>query len=321
MAAPCAALKPSSSKARTRSRGRAVAAPPRLAAPLGRRLPGHQRRRDHGHAQRHPQHGETGAQPVGGQAPPGDGDSACGRTRYRPSSARRMISGRASWSVRRPSWIVVQDLAVADDQHAIGVGGGPRLMGHQHDGLAQLDAGAGEELEDLRRRWCSPGSRSAHRPAGGRAGCQRAGQRHPLLLAGGELIRARARPWRSGPPCSSSSSTRALAARQAVPPPIRKGRATFSRTVSSGMRLKNWNTNPVLCAAGEGRLLVVEALMFTPSITTSPPLGLSSPPSRWRSVDLPDPDAPMMARNSPRSTAEAHPAEGVDLGRRRPDSA
>src|SRR5450755_3232737 len=44
-----------------------------------------------------------------------------------------------------------------------------------------------------------------------------------------------------------------------------------------------------------------------PCTRTSPPVGASSPPSRCKSVLLPDPDAPTTATLSPRSTARSIP--------------
>ena len=42
-------------------------------------------------------------------------------------------------------------------------------------------------------------------------------------------------------------------------------------------------------------------------------LGVSRQPMRFISVDLPEPDGPMMATYSPRSIVDRHPAQGVDL--------
>src|SRR5579875_1834995 len=47
--------------------------------------------------------------------------------------------------------------------------------------------------------------------------------------------------------------------------------------------------------------------MALPCHRTSPELGLSRPASRPRSVDLPEPDAPMIATNSPRSIVKSRP--------------
>src|SRR5579875_1317536 len=47
--------------------------------------------------------------------------------------------------------------------------------------------------------------------------------------------------------------------------------------------------------------------MALPCHRTSPELGLSRPASRPRSVDLPEPDAPMIATNSPRSIVKSKP--------------
>jgi len=47
--------------------------------------------------------------------------------------------------------------------------------------------------------------------------------------------------------------------------------------------------------------------MTVPFSETLPELGLSSPASRPSSVDLPEPEAPMMAANSPRASVKSIP--------------
>ena len=50
------------------------------------------------------------------------------------------------------------------------------------------------------------------------------------------------------------------------------------------------------------------AKMSRPSTRTEPPVGRSSPPSMWSRVDLPEPEVPTMATNSPFSTVRSTPS-------------
>ena len=50
------------------------------------------------------------------------------------------------------------------------------------------------------------------------------------------------------------------------------------------------------------------AKMSLPSTVTAPEVGRSSPPSMWSSVDLPEPEVPTMATNSPCSTLRSTPS-------------
>src|SRR3990167_10224461 len=77
------------------------------------------------------------------------------------------------------------------------------------------------------------------------------------------------------------------------------GRAMFSAAVRRGTRWKLWNTKPMrwlrtrACSSGES------VVTSRPSRRYRPVLGLSSRPSRFKSVDLPEPDGPITATYSP----------------------
>src|SRR6266508_3434295 len=84
---------------------------------------------------------------------------------------------------------LVDDLAVLEEQHVVGVGGGARVVGHHHDRLAELVDRAPQEAEQL-------GAGVGVEVAGGLVGehdrgrgRQRPGGGDPLLLAAGELAR------------------------------------------------------------------------------------------------------------------------------------
>ena len=48
--------------------------------------------------------------------------------------------------------------------------------------------------------------------------------------------------------------------------------------------------------------------MSFPSTVTEPEVGRSRPPSMWRRVDLPEPEVPTTAANSPFSTVRSTPS-------------
>ena len=84
----------------------------------------------------------------------------------------------------------VDDLAVGEEQHLIGVARGDRVVGHHHDGLTEPRHRVAEEREDLR-------AGPAVEVAGGlvaeddlRLAGEGPGHRHPLLLAARQLARA-----------------------------------------------------------------------------------------------------------------------------------
>ena len=67
---------------------------------------------------------------------------------------------------------------------------------------------------------------------------QRPGDRDPLHLAAGELVRVSRRAAREADPLEKLLGPRRRVAR----PSSRRGSSTFSRTVRCARRLKNWNT-------------------------------------------------------------------------------
>jgi hypothetical protein len=69
----------------------------------------------------------------------------------------------------------------------------------------------------------------------------------------------------------------------------------FFSALSTGSRLKDWNTNPTrLRRSRVSSLSSSPASRLAPS-QTSPLVGLSSPASRCISVDFPEPEGPMIA--------------------------
>ena len=96
---------------------------------------------------------------------------------------------------------LVDDVAVGEEDDAVGVARRDRVVGDHHDGLAELAHGLAHEGEDL-------GAGAAVEVAGGLVGeddlgpaGEGPGHGHALLLAAGELARAGASGGRRGRRC------------------------------------------------------------------------------------------------------------------------
>src|ERR671911_278817 len=88
----------------------------------------------------------------------------------------------------------VDDATVGEEHDAVGVGGGHRVVGDHHDGLAELVHGPAHEGEDLS---AAAGVEVAGRLVGEdhlRPPGERAGDRDPLLLPAGQLRRSMLQP-------------------------------------------------------------------------------------------------------------------------------
>ena len=137
----------------------------------------------------------------------------------------------------------------------------------------------------------------------GRLGDQRARQRHALAFAAGQLARhvrhalAQARPA-PGSPAPAIAPRRAARAGSSAASP----RCRAPRTPAAGGGTGRRSRAP-RCAGRRGAVSDSVA-KSSPSSVTMPVVGVSSPPSRCSSVDLPEPDAPTMATRSPRCDAE-----------------
>ena len=86
-------------------------------------------------------------------------------------------------------------------------------------------------------------------------------------------------------------------------PAVTVREVTFS-AVSWGSRLKAWNTKP-----SRSRRTAVSWRSFilarsSPAMNTLPAVGVSRPARQCSSVDLPEPDGPMIATNWPELTAK-----------------
>src|SRR5581483_5403499 len=78
---------------------------------------------------------------------------------------------------------------------------------------------------------------------------------------------------------------------------------TFSTAVRYGIRWNCWNTNPIFSARTRFRSAADICATFSPSSRISPEEGRSRQPIKFTSVDLPEPEGPIMASHSPGATA------------------
>ena len=77
--------------------------------------------------------------------------------------------------------------------------------------------------------------------------------------------------------------------------------ATFSSALMRESRLKPWKTKPILSRRRAARPSLSSRETSTPSHRYVPDEGVSRQPIRFIKVDLPEPDGPMIATNSPRA--------------------
>ena len=135
-----------------------------------------------------------------------------------------------------------------------------------------------------------------------RVGDQRARDRHALLLAAGELRRDGVASRPSRPTAADRARARASAARAAES--RRRRRAAEARRsrapIVRGSRLKLWKTKPIFALRISARSSRVEPRRRRRRRARSvPDVGRSRQPRMFISVDLPEPDGPMIATNSP----------------------
>src|SRR6266508_1546642 len=94
-------------------------------------------------------------------------------------------------------------------------------------------------------------------------------------------------------------------------PAIDKGSRMFSSAVSVGSRLNCWKTKPTLSRRNRVRPKSDRPVTRVPPMNTSPRVTESSPARQCISVDLPEPDGPMMAVNAPRASSTLTPRSAV----------
>ncbi len=81
------------------------------------------------------------------------------------------------------------------------------------------------------------------------------------------------------------------------------GSRMFSFAVSIGSRLKNWKMKPMCWRRSLVSSVSPSSVMSVPAIATRPAVGRSRPARMCMSVDLPEPEGPITAVNSPLATS------------------
>ena len=160
---------------------------------------------------------------------------------------------------------VAHDAPVGEEQDAVGVARGDRVVRHHRDRLAVARARRGEQRRAPRGRCASRGCRWARRRTPGRAG-SRAPARSRRAAA--DRPRARAvggRCGRASPSTSTSSSIHSCSRAIGRRPSSSNGSMMLPRTSSVGTRLNDWNTNPM-----RRRRSTVSALSESSLISVSP---------------------------------------------------
>ena len=171
------------------------------------------------------------------------------------------------------------------------------VMGDQNQRGAALGVAGEQQIDDL--------------PAGGlveiagrlvgdqdrRAGRQRAGERHALLLAARQLGRIMAAAARQARP---PQARRARARAASATPASSSGTATFSSAVMVGIRWNDWNTMPTLRPRKRASASSSSAPKVLAGDRHRAGIGRSRPAMTISSVDLPDPEGPTRPTASPR---------------------
>ena len=138
---------------------------------------------------------------------------------------------------------LVDDVAVGEEQHAVGVGGRGRVVGDHDDGLAELTDRLLQEASSSCAGRASPGRRSARRRTRSPA-CRRArGPRRRAAAARRTARSGRCAAAARGRRCRRSVCTQSGSG---LRPAIRDGSAMFSAAVSVGSRLNDWKMKPIL---------------------------------------------------------------------------
>ena len=85
-------------------------------------------------------------------------------------------------------------------------------------------------------------------------------------------------------------------------------RAMFSRTVNVSSRFESWKTNPSSSRRKRESSLEESVVISRPATRMEPLVTTSIVDMQFKSVDLPEPDGPMIPTNSPSSTKKLTPA-------------
>ena len=183
-------------------------------------------------------------------------------------SAIRAITSRTSSRVGLRSSSTIRPSA--RKTHPVGVRRGDRVVGDDHDGLPVVVDAAAQQLEHL---GAGPGVEVAGRLVGEddpRPADQRAGDRHPLLLAAGELLGLVVEPV----PEADGRDHRVVPVlvRLAAGDRQREQDVLVARS-ASGTRLNDWNTKPISSRRSRVSALSLSRVRSWSPIRTEPGVG------------------------------------------------
>ena len=210
---------------------------------------------------------------------------------HTPSCIRRLTV--AATSVRpSSSRVSLAIVAVAHGDHPVGARGDAGVVGDEHDRLAALvvhvrsSAITSRALAESRLPVGSSASRTSGRLISARAIATRCCW--PPESRVGRLLGVLGDAQRR-----SAARCGAAWPRGALRPASRPGSSTLSATERLPIRLKNWKTKPISRRRTMRPLRLAEAARRACRRARSRPLvGRSRPPSRFSSVDFPQPDGP-----------------------------
>ena len=113
--------------------------------------------------------------------------------------------------------------------------------------------------------------------------------------------------WCALPGRPTASSRSAAGVSRLRRPLYTRGSSTLCRAVVRDSRLKPWNTKPMEWLRMPASWSSDRVATSVPSRKYDPDVGWSRQPTRLRKVDLPEPEGPMTATNSPRSRVSETP--------------
>jgi hypothetical protein len=154
------------------------------------------------------------------------------------------------------------------------------------------------------RRWSGRGCRWARRPGSAPGSAPAPGRSPPAATARPTTAPARDRPARPGPTACSRWRTRAASGRRSSS----SGRPRCRPRSGAAAGGRPGTRSPsARGATARGRPRPAPARRSSPGAVTLPRSGCSSPAMQFSSVDLPTPDSPSSATNSPRAMCNSTP--------------
>jgi hypothetical protein len=120
-----------------------------------------------------------------------------------------------------------------------------------------------------------------------------------IVRPGWRIAFSRASRWRRRSRMPIVSINRPNHSLSGLRPAIDSGNRMFSSALSTGSRLKVWKMKPTRSRRSCVSLRSSRSVSSTPSNFTEPEVGRSRPARMCISVDLPEPDGPMIAAKRP----------------------